>query len=261
MQFQNDSDIRQLKQRSGGGVIAVGLPFDSGIFIQEYWTQGIPHYAIANASTEAATISIVEWNREPGRQLLGHWTVLPGTVQHYDIQNVVDGYAGSLVCVSLNETPVYGLLKSPQPPSEPFDWDKADGILTTYGLNGIGDRHSNLQCLQEEMAFDSGQICALTLKIQRDAGIITFKSAKISQRLPQAMVESVTSVTLSVEQEGDSYIIGRKQTPGFHLNEVRLSVRLPLVEAETMAALWGHVSGPSGAGYAFGRGLIVRPGR
>jgi len=261
MQYQSDSDTLEVKRRPGGALIAVGVPLDGGLFIQEYWARGVPFYAVANASAEAATVAVVEWNREPGRRLLGPWTLPPGSVRHYDAQSIVTGYKGSLVAVSLNETVVYGLLKSPLPPAGPPGWDEAEGVLTTYGLNGVGDRHADLQCLQSELSFASEQVVTLTMRIRWGGGAVTFKNADAPAGLPTAVVVGAASQTLPVVNEADSYVVGKSRTPEPGDHEVTLDVRLPRCESETMAALWGHCANPAGGGFSFGRGLVVRGGR
>ena len=258
MQSQNDTDVLQVKRRSSGELIAVGLPWNSGIVFQEYWIKGIPHYAVANVSTEVATVAVAEWNGLVGRHLMGPWMISPKTVQCYDIQTVQAHYSGPLVAISLNENPVFGLLKSPQPPPEPIDWDRLDGILTTYGLNGAGDRYANIQCLQEKLGFDAGQVIPLLFQIPGRAGSISFKMLPQSHHLPPAVVVGATSKTLAVERGVDSYIISARETRESSFDEIRLEVELPGVTGETMAALWGHVAYPGGSGFSFGRGLIVR---
>jgi hypothetical protein len=241
-----------------GTLIAVGLPWDGTVFIQEYWSQGIPHYAIANVSNETAEVAVAEWHGVVGRRLMGPWTVAPNTVQCWEIKDLVTGYSGSLIAVSLNTNPIYGLLRAPKPLSGPIDWDKLEGILTIEGLNGTGDRNANIRCWQPQLVFDPGQTISLKLQIPENIGTLFFEQTRPPGRLPQATVTGVTSNTLSVEVRDGSFVVVVQQMPGPAIHEIALAVKIPEVEVETMAAFFGRVASHSGAGFYFGRGLIVR---
>lgn len=258
--MQEEADILQLKRSSNGVLIAVGLPVDAKIFFQEYWSNRTPHYLIANTSVEPATITIAEWKGANGRFLLGPWTIPSKAVKDYNIESLPTDNSSALLTISLNDDPVYGLLKSPMPPALPLDQHSKD-ILTSYGLNGIGDRHANLLCFQKALAFDPGQVIPLMLRVPERVGVISFKAVTKLTQLPQAIVVGAESKSLSVEGQVGDFIVGARQdqSPGFH--EIRLEVKLPEVGAETMTALWGHVASPSGAGYSFGRGLVVQGDR
>lgn len=259
MQSQDEADILQIKRRTGGDLIAVGLPHDSAIFIQEYWADDTPFYAIANVSIDVATVSLAEWSGVVGRHLIGAWAIPPKTVRHYDVRSLLTDYSGSLLAVSLNENPIHGLLKSPKAPDQAADVDKPGVILTTYGLNGIGDRYAHLSCTQERLVYDAGRVVALALKIPENIGIISFKPDADVDSLPKAVVVGATSNTLSVRTHGDSYSIGDSELKRGAFHDIMLDVELPRVETELMVALWGHVACPSGAGFYFARGLIVAP--
>jgi hypothetical protein len=241
-----------------GTLIAVGLPWDGTVFIQEYWSQGIPHYAIANVSTVPAEVAVAEWHGVVGRRLMGPWTVAPNTVHCCEIEDLVTGYSGSLIAVSLNTNPIYGLLRAPQPLSGPIDRDKLEGVLTIEGLNGTGDRNANIRCWQPQLVFDPGQTISLKLQIPENIGTLFFEETRPPGRPSQATVTRVTSNTLSVEARDGSFVVGVQQTPGPAVHEIALTVKIPEVEVETIAAFFGRVASHSGAGFYFGRGLIVR---
>jgi hypothetical protein len=241
-----------------GTLIAVGLPWDGSVFIQEYWSQGIPHYAIANVSNVAAEVAVAEWHGVVGRRLMGPWTVAPNTVHCCEIEDLVTGYSGSLIAVSLNTDPIYGLLRAPKPLSDAIDWDKLEGVLTIEGLNGTGDRNANIRCWQQQLVFDPDQTIYLKLQIPENIGTLLFEDTRPPGRLSQATVTGVTSNTLSVEARDGSFVVGVQQTPGLAVHEIALTVKIPEVEVETIAAFYGRVASHSGAGFYFGRGLIVR---
>ena len=260
MNFQSTPDTLQVSQHANGALIAVGLPWDTGVFVQEYWSQGMPHYAIANVSNEAAEVGVAEWNGRVGRRLMGPWTVAPHSVQCWAIQELVTGYSGPLIAVSLNNNPVYGLLKAPQPPAGPLTWEKGEGILTVDGLNGTGDRHANLWCWQQQLVFDPGQAISLTLQVPENIGTLVFEETSLSGHLPRGAVIGATSKTLSVEVRDKSFTIGAQESAGTARHAVALAVKIPEVEVETMVGILGRVACRSGAGFSLARGLIVRGG-
>lgn len=239
-------------------MIAVGLPWDGPVFIQEYWSQGVPHYAIVNGSTVAEEVAVAEWHGVVGRRLMGPWTVAPNTAHCCEIEDLVAGYPGSLIAVSLNNNPIYGLLRAPKPPSDPVDRDKLEGVLTIEGLNGTGDRNANIRCWQPRLVFDPGQATSLKLRVPENIGTLFFEETSPPGGLPQATVTGVTSDTLSVEGRDGSFVVGVEQMPGSAVHEIALAVKIPEVEVEPMAAFFGRVASQSGAGFYFGRGLIVR---
>jgi len=261
MNFQSKPDTLQVSRHANGALIAVGLPWDNGVFIQEYWSQGVPHYAMVNVSNEAAEVSVAEWNGRVGRRLMGPWTVAPHSVQCCAIQDLVIGYSGPLIAVSMNNNPVYGLLKAPQPPAGLLKWEKVEGILTVDGLNGTGDRHANLWCLQQQLIFDPGQVISLTLQVPENTGTLVFEETSLSGHLPQGVVIGATSKTLSVEVRDKSFIIGAQESPGTARHAVALAVKIPEVEVETLVAIVGRVACRSGAGFSLARGVIVRSGQ
>src|SRR5262245_50281222 len=99
MQSPNEADILQVKRRTGGDLIAVGIPWDSTLFIQEYWSEGVPFYALANISQESATAALAEWSGSVGGRLIGPWSLPGESVRHHDVSPLQRDYAGSLIAV------------------------------------------------------------------------------------------------------------------------------------------------------------------
>lgn len=249
----------QVPRHSGGTLIAVGLPWDSGIFVQEYWRKGIPYYAIVNVSDDVAEVGVSGWTGVVGGRLTGSWSLQPGTVQNYAVQDLMT-YRGPLVAVSLNEKPVWGLLKTPRLPTDGVDWNKLTTILTIYGLNGVGDRDANLHCFQEHALFASGEAIWLALQVPEDISSIVFGEEIATSHLPPAVVVEIRSETLSVKEQGGRHIVvAQEDSAGTRRHEIRLYMKLPEVESEMMTTFGGRVSCTSGAGYSFARGLIVGP--
>ncbi len=259
MPSNRNTDMLKVSRHSSGELIAVGLPWDAGLFIQEYWFQGIPHYAIANVSSEDIEVCLAEWTGVVGQRLAGPWRLAPHKVLCREIQALATSYIGALVAVSLNQNPIHGLLKAPRPLPFPTRWDKSNRIVTLDGLNGTGDRNTNLYFIQEKLVLDSDQIISLILQIPAKIGIISFKPTRIPGGLPQASVIRAESDSLSVEERDNVLLIGEQEISAANYHEVRLRVKLPEVKAETMAVILGRLACPSGAGFSFARGLVTSP--
>jgi hypothetical protein len=257
MQFQDGPDKVQVSRYASGALIAIGVPWDKGLFIQEYWVGARPYYSIANTSSESIEVGIYEWNRGVGKRLLGPWTITADSVECYAVDALVTDYSGSLVAVSLNNNLTHGLLKRPRPISKPPHWENLEGVLTIDGINGVGDRDANLLFLQEEIRFISHETTSLKLHVPENIGTISFKDSFRASYLPQIVVLEAISDTLPVERLNKSFIIYSHETSKHDSGDVTLTVQLPEADVETMAALLGHVTSPHGAGFSFGRGLIV----
>jgi hypothetical protein len=259
--MQGNPDMLHLGRRSDGSLIAVGLPWNAGVFIQEYWSRGIPWYAVANASSKTIEIVVREWKGRAGPSLMDAWAIAPGTVQFHEAQRLMSHYAGSLIAISLDTNPVSGLLKAPRLPAFPIEWANPDDILTVDGLNGLGDRDANLLCRQERLVFHSLQAASLDLRIPGDLDTLLLGEAPPSGSLPQVIIKSAVSKTLFGREEGGHITMKTlgHSTVAFH--EIALTVELPETEVEIMGALLGRVRFRNGAGFSFARGLTIHPGR
>jgi len=259
--MQGDPDMLHLDLRSDGGLIAVGLPWSPGVFVQEYWSQGQPWYAIANASARSVEIAVREWKGKAGRSLTDAWTIAPGTVQFHEIGGLLNENSGALVAISMDTNPVYGLLKPPRLPSRPIEWASPDDILTLAGLNGVGDRDANLSCRQTGLVFHPGQVVSLHFLLPGDLDTLALGETLASTPLRQAIIRESVSTTLFIREGEDQIVMEPRKHSTDSLHELTLVVEIPEATVETMAALLGRVRLHTGAGFSFARGLTVRPGK
>lgn len=219
----------------------------------------MPYYAIVNASNDVAEVGVSGWTGVVGGRLTGPWSLQPGTVHYHAVQDLM-AYRAPLVAVSLNEKPVWGLMKTPRLPKDGVDWNKLTTILTIYGLNGVGDRDANLQCFQEHALFASGETICLALQVPEGISSIVFGEEIATSHLPPAVIVEISSETLSVkEQDGHPTVVAQEDSTGTRRHEIRLYMKLPDVEREVMTTFGGRVTCNSGVGYWFARGLIVGP--
>jgi hypothetical protein len=257
--MQDNPDMLHLGRRSDGSLIAVGLPWNAGVFIQEYWSRRIPWYAVANTSDKTVEIVVREWRGRAGPSLMDAWTIAPGSVQFHEVQRLMGPDAGSLIAVSLDANPVFGLLKAPRISAFPAEWTNLDDILTVDGLNGLGDRNTDLLCRQEGLVFHSLQVASLELRIPGDLDTIVFGEAPPSGSLPQALIKSAVSKTLLGRAGGDHIAMESLEHSTVAFHKVALTIELPETAVETMGVLLGRVKFRNGAGFSFARGLTIHP--
>lgn len=261
MSSNRNTNILQVSTHSSGQLIPVGLPWDAGLFIQEYWFQEIPHYAMVNISQETVEVGLAEWTGVVGQPLTTVWRLEPNKVICHELASLANSYSGELIAVSLNQNPIHGLLKAPQPLPCSKRWDKLNRFATLDGLNGTGDRNANLCFIQEKLILDSGKTYSLMLQLPANIGTISFEQTSIPGGLLQASVIRAESNSLSVEERDSILFIGEREISAANYQEVILTVNLPEVEAETMTVVLGRLDSPSGAGFSFARGLITKPVR
>ncbi|MFP5265170.1 MAG: hypothetical protein ACLGJB_25055 [Blastocatellia bacterium] len=257
MGFESNPDTLQVHRSTKGKLIAVGLPWDAKLFIQEYWSQGMPYYAIANFRNEDVKITLAEWKGAVGKSLMPSWVIPPQAIVCEDVKALMDGYAGTLVALALNDNVVHGLLRAPQPPSGITDWVDTSEVITTEGLNGTGSRDSNISCLQPKLVLTHGQDVYLTLRVPHGIGTIILQESRLPDYLPHVKVVGVISKTLSIDKDSDRIIIDAGKTLGPAFHKISIEVRVPGRSENTMVAFWGRVVSNPGAGFSFARGLIV----
>ena len=257
--MQGNPEMLHLGRRSDGSLIAVGLPWDTGVFIQEYWSRGIPWYAVANTSRKTVEIVVREWKGRAGPSLMDAWTVAPGSVQFHEVQRLMSRDAGSLIAISLDMNPVSGLLKAPRLPAFPLEWANQDDILTVDGLNGLGDRDASLFCRQERLVFRSFQAASLDLRIPGDLDTLLLGEAPPSVSLPRTIIKSAVSKTLFGRAGADHIAMEALGHSTVAVHEITLTIEIPETQVETMGVLMGRVRFRNGAGFSFARGFTIHP--
>lgn len=257
--FPNEPDSLHVSRYTDGSLIAVGVPWDSRLFFQEYWLHNLPNYAIANTSDKPAMVRLVEWGGEVGAPLAGPWTIGPNSVECFEIVDLMDRYSGSLVGVSTRENPLLGLLRAPEPFTARLDLESFVGVVTVEGLNAVGDRHANIWCLQPSLRFAGGDTVSILIGVPANTGTLYLGGDRARAGPPPALVRGASCKTLSVENRSEAVVVGAREAPGVAWHELGLSLGLPAVEAATLATLVGRVATRSGAGFSLARGFIVGP--
>lgn len=232
-------------------LIGVGLDFRKGIFVQEYWQDGKPYYAIANLGKEKTTISVADW--KTGAVLAGPWDLMAQTVRHVDASTV---RGDALVRFQLADGSALGLLMPPTPPPNPVK-----GSLATYdGMNGSGGRQVELWCEQAVPAFKTGEIIELALKLPTGAGVIKYTTKPENGNVVQLPLLEASCETLPVKNVGNEYqILASKPLKAEKLHTVTLRFRAPTVAAPTMVMLSGWRMLSNGGGHGITRGVVVMP--
>jgi hypothetical protein len=243
-------DRRQVSLASGGGVLAVGLSLREGLMVQEYFAEGVPHYALANTSDGTLEVTLRAWHGKAGAVLLGPWVLEPQSVSRRDVKALQQVTRGGLIALGLDGDAVQGLLRAPGPAP-----DVSPGFIvaTVEGLNGIGDRHAGVVVEQATLEFQSGQETEVAIRFPSSAGTLVVRRHGETSRAPDVEV-------LSVHAEGGVPV--RDSHDGYHVHAAgqgtaRVALRMPRAGAPTLAGLWGQVLGAEGQGFAFARGFIV----
>jgi hypothetical protein len=224
-------------------LIGLGVRSDQ-IFIQEYWHNGKPHFAIANIGKKDVTITTDApdgpWKAKAGRLL--HVEVTPGKPQ-------------KLLSIS-SPSGRFGLIHSPVEPPV----DVKQPYVVHYGLNGSGGRFGAFYS-QQKWTFPSGGVIELDLHIVPNQGKVTFpKTAVHKLVLPQVCVSEAKCAGLTITDDGKQIVIdSTKPLNGDKMHVVHLKIDAPKVEARSMVVLngWHEISG--GAGGTITRGIIVSP--
>jgi hypothetical protein len=234
--------------------VAVGLSNKRGIFIQEYWLQAKPYYAIANTSGNPSKVVIAEWNGGKVGNLLSSWEIAPHSVQSYEIQDSILNYKGTLLAVSLDETSVFGLLRTPQIPVIE-NW--LPEILTIEGLNGVGERYANIECWQSQLVLNAEKAISLTLRLPAGFGVTTLNEDFTEDYLPRLKVFEASSETLGIKKINETITISSEAAAQAEIHEASLLLKAPVIKKRTMTSFVGRVNVPNGGGFSFARGLII----
>jgi hypothetical protein len=250
----NESNTLRLNRQPYHKIAAVGLQSNYGIFIQEYWRDTKPYYAIANTTGNPVSVDIAEWVDGKVGNLLISWETAPSSVQSHEIQDSILNYKGSLLAISLGEAAVSGLLRKPE---TPVIENRLPEILTIEGLNGVGERYTNIQCWQPQLVFNAGEIISLTLRLPQDFGIITLNENFAQDYLPRLNVFEATSQTLGIKKINQAITISGETPAQAGIHEASLLLKAPVITNRTMASFAGRVNVPNGGGFSFARGVII----
>lgn len=231
-------------------VIGIGLDFRKGIFVQEYWQDGKPFYALANLGKEAVHISVADW--KTGAVMAGPWEVKAMSVSRVDASKV-----GGNALVSFRvANGALGLLMPPTAPAE-----RMMGVLASYdGMNGSGGRHTELWCEQTKPAFKSAEMIELKIKVPGNSGVIKYSTKGEDSIIAQLPLQEAICETLPVKTVGNEIqILTSQPLKAEKLHTVTLRFRAPMVTTPTMVMVSGWRAISNGGGHGITRGIIVEP--
>jgi hypothetical protein len=239
-------------QPTSAEVIGIGLDFRKGLFVQEYWQDGKPHYALANLGAEGVRITVTD--RKSGAVLAGPWEVKARSVAHVEAGKVA---GNDLVQFTLANGSSLGLLTAPVPPAQ-----QAKGVLTTSdGMNGSGGRHAEIWCEQARPTFKSEELIELKLVVPANAGIIKYSTKQEENRtIVHVPLVEADCATLPVEKVGaELHIRTNQPLKDEPRHTVTLRFKAPRVTAPTMVMVTGWRALNNAGGHGITRGIVVLP--
>jgi hypothetical protein len=234
-----------------GDQVPLGLPWEQ-IFIQEYWHNGKPHFAIANIGKADAAVSTTAPD--------GPWNVKAGDIVQVPTKL---GKENELLTVS-TATRRLGRVQCPAAPSE----QAKKPYVVKYGLNGSGGQFGSYY-MQQDWIFPSEGAIEIDLVIPAKRGMVTFwKTAQHDYPLTQIFVTEAKCDTLKVADDGTSFVLDATQALKEAKNHVvHLKLKAPKVAAPTLVLMdgWMDLANEAGKivpfsnGHVLARGVIVAP--
>jgi hypothetical protein len=238
-------------------VIGLGLDWRTGIYAQEYWEKGSPHYLLVNLTKEAAEITVHDWQRgqAPGPAVAGPWKVPAGGTAAVDAKPLLGGQG--LRQFVLGGKKVLGLLPSPVAPG--YD---GPGYATSHGLNGSGGSVAGVYLVQPKLEFKGGETVKIILHVAKGSGTIKFKRQAEASTEPlrpgSLAVESVTCETLPITKEEKQFVIDSDAPKAdAKSHEVVVNLVLPQTKSAEFFMLDGWLGRRDGGGSGITRGIWV----
>lgn len=243
-------------------LIGIGISWRDGIFIQEYWHKGEPHYLLANLSKEDVEITVHEFDSK--------WRIgQPLPKAAVDAWKVPAGGQTTVAAKPLVGTTMWrfviggkhpiGVLPGPIDPGT-----KEAGYVTSMGLNGSGGIAPGIFVVQPKLELASDSTVKVTLHLPSKSGVLKFKrepDANADPLRPQMLiVESAATKTLPVTSDEKTVVINT-DTPKTDAaaHEVKLTVKLPEVKSAQLFMFDGWMGRANGGGHGITRGLLVVP--
>lgn len=248
---------------SSASQIAIGLDFRQNIFIQEYWQDGKPRYAIFNNRAENLKITVCDvvfmnvptterFQAVEGKELAS-WEFKGKGVLFVDAPMVP---ARHYLRFRIAGGAPLGTLSSPVSPT---DLPKGK-IVSNDGLNASGGRRQNVVCQQDSLTFKSGGVIEVNLKVSAGGSeIITFKKTKGMDTPVEALISEARCDTLTIKDTKEAVTIdATKPLKEAAVHTVTLKFKAPKVDAATMVVIDGWATVGAG-GYHIIRGVVLQP--
>ena len=262
--------------------LVVGIRGDTGLYIQEYWRDGVPRLAVYNTGVDSLILSAVRMARgkqrsSPARggavvmssglvkaDTLATWHLAPLAVALLPAVGVPDRLLSEERLVSLygphNEA--YGIwadagmrrpaIRGPVPES---------GIVTYADLNVPGNRFRDVWVVQDRLWYESGEGFKLNIVLASGTGILELRRGEAWPELPDVVILEAQCATLEVTDSDEVIQIDALGAGQDHsLHHVLVSCVAPDVEQPMMAYVAGRLRvDPGFTEEGFYRGILVRP--
>lgn len=234
------------QQPAQADVIGIGLDWRKNIFVQEYWSEGKPFYAIANKTDTDQTLTCLAYQGKA--KLSDPWKVPAHSVVHVDASALV---GKDLLQFDLASGGSLGLMASPTTPKE---FPKAP-IVSYDGLNGSGGRHADIWVEQDAKTFESGKPVELRIQIPSDRAELIVKKGELD-----AIEVSSESLPVAPGKDDSFTLDFSKPVKPQEVHTVVLKFTAPEVETATSLTIdtWLWAKGKKG-GHGITRGIVIEP--
>lgn len=213
--------------------ISVGLSRDAGVFLQEYWEDDRPFYAVLNETREPAHLVVCEWEPRSGPgDVIAEWHVPPRTfirtVAPYSTK-----YGRWNFRQALSNGSALGIFYAP---ASGFDLE-GDRIVARSTLHLPGGRGGGIEMFHEVFPIVSGGVAAVDVRVEGLAGDLWFPKGPLASDPRIVSVLSVTSASLLVREGADAFVTNLGVTFTRSSRSLRVTYRAPIVESPTMAVI------------------------
>ena len=262
--------------------LVVGIRGDTGLYIQEYWQDGVPKYAIYNAGVDTLDLSVRNLAIGKRRHVPNGDEIMitpPGVVQG---DTLTTWHLAPLAVALLPAVGVPDRLRSEErlvglygPHNEAYGiWADAgmrrpairgpvpeSGIVTYADLNVPGKRFRDVWVVQDRLWYESGEGFKLNIVLASGTGILELRRGEAWPELPDVVILEAQCATLEVTDSDEVIQIDALGAGQDHsLHHVLVSCVAPDVEQPTMACVAGRLRvDPGFTEEGFYRGILVRP--
>ena len=255
----------------------VGIRASEGLYIQEYWHDGVPRYAVYNAGVDTLSLAVRSLSRGKRRSIRrgDELMLTPGGTVPGDTLAIWQLPAGAvtlLPAVGIPDAPVreVRLLGLYGPYGQGFgSWSDAgirwpvpeSGVATYASLNVPGARQREAWVVQDRLWYESGEGFELDLVLAGGSGILQLSRVARWTSIPSVVVLDAECATLDVSDLGEVFEIDAlnvDKDSGLH--HVSVHCAAPEVTRPAMACLGGTLKvDPGWREEGFYRGILVRP--
>lgn len=236
---------------SSQGLIAVGVNWGHGVFVQEYWRLGFPYYNVTNTTAKDISVSVVGKAKLAGPVKIKKDATKPIRIE-------VAAEAGKLVRVDADGRSL-GVIDHCHELTPPPD----DGFATCMGLNGSGGRDLNIWMVQKSMKFPAASTVEVTFVVKSRPGqLFLLKQLETvpSDSVAFVPIKSAKSETLPLREDDKGFYIdlgNPKKEAAWHRITARFET--PATKTPRVAMVEGLFTSGSGGGHGLSRGFVVVP--